>query len=191
VAVGFGRTGTMFACEQEKAAPDIMAIAKGLSGGCLPLAATLTTEKIYNNFKGRFESLRTFYHGHTYTGNPLVCAAALASLELFRKEKTLEKVKKNIALLKTELLKFRAIPQVKHIRQCGMIAALELPDYEYKDKIGYKICAAARKYGLLIRPLSNNLVIMPPLSITSGELRWLLNAIYKSIQEVIDAPGIR
>ncbi|MDR2432121.1 MAG: adenosylmethionine--8-amino-7-oxononanoate transaminase [Candidatus Margulisbacteria bacterium] len=185
VAVGFGRTGTMFACEQEKVAPDIMAVAKGLSGGYLPLAATLTAEKIYNNFKGKFESLRTFYHGHTYTGNPLACAAALASLELFKKERTLEKVNKNISLLKEELSKFRKIPQVKHIRQRGMIAALELPDYEYKDKIGHKICAAARKYGLLIRPLGSNLVIMPPLAIKPKELKYMLSIMYKCIQETV------
>ncbi|MDR1997858.1 MAG: adenosylmethionine--8-amino-7-oxononanoate transaminase [Candidatus Margulisbacteria bacterium] len=185
VAVGFGRTGTMFACAQEKVSPDILAVAKGLSGGYLPLAATLTTTKIYNNFKGRFESLRTFYHGHTYTGNPLACAAALASLELFRKERTLEKVNKNILILKKELPKFQAIPQVKQIRQCGMIAALELPDYACKDKIGYRICAAARKHGLLIRPLGNNIVIMPPLSIQPRELRWMLDVIYRSIQTAV------
>jgi adenosylmethionine-8-amino-7-oxononanoate transaminase len=185
VAVGFGRTGTMFACEQEKVTPDILALAKGLTGGYLPLAATLTTEKIYNNFKGKFESLRTFYHGHTYTGNPLACRAALASLELFRREKTLEKVNKNTALLRAGLKKFTAIPQVKQTRQCGMIAALELPDYAYKDKIGYQVCAAARKCGLLIRPLGSNIVIMPPLATTPRELQWLLNVIYKSIQETV------
>ncbi|GBR75855.1 adenosylmethionine--8-amino-7-oxononanoate transaminase [Candidatus Termititenax persephonae] len=185
VAVGFGRTGTMFACEQEKVSPDIMAVAKGLSGGYLPLAATLTTDKIYDNFKGQYESQRTFYHGHTYTGNPLACAAALASLDLFRREKTLDKVRQNISLLAEGLRRFETIPQVKSVRQCGLIAALELPDYAYRDKIGYRICLQARRRGLLVRPLENNIVILPPLSIQPRELSWLLAVLYQSIQEVV------
>lgn len=185
VAVGFGRTGKMFACEHEGVSPDIMAIAKGITGGYLPLAATLTTEKIYNNFKGAYGSCRTFYHGHTYTGNPLACAAALGSLEVFKKEKTLEKLQPKIKLLKENLKKFRQLSAVKDIRQCGFIAAIELGDYAYEAAIGHRICKIARSKGLIIRPLGNNIVIMPPLSIKPKELQWMLAVIYKCIEETV------
>lgn len=184
VAVGFGRTGKMFACEHEGVTPDIMAIAKGISGGYLPLAATLTTEKIYNNFKGDYASCRTFYHGHTYTGNPLACAAALGSLEVFKKERTLEKLQPKIAQLARELQRFTELSVVKDIRQCGFIAALELGEYTYAEAVGHKVCRAARAKGLIIRPLGNNIVFMPPLSLTSKELMWMLKVIYECIEEV-------
>jgi adenosylmethionine-8-amino-7-oxononanoate aminotransferase len=184
VAVGFGRTGKMFACEHEKVAPDIMALAKGISGGYLPLAATLFTEKIYNNFKGKYESLKTFYHGHTYTGNPLACAAALGSLEVFKKERTLEKLQPKIKLLAELLQRFKAIPAVKDIRQCGFIAALELGDFAYAEQIGHRVCREARSHGLIIRPLGNNIVILPPLAIKKRELKRLIEIVYQSIKKV-------
>lgn len=184
VAVGFGRTGKMFACEQEGVTPDIMAIAKGISGGYLPLAATLTTEHIYNSFKGTFGSCRTFYHGHTYTGNPLACAAALGSLEVFKKEKTLEKLQPKIQQLARELQRFNQLTVVKDIRQCGFIAAIELGDFSYAAAMGHKVCKAARARGLIIRPLGNNIVFMPPLSLTSKEITWMLKVIYECIEDV-------
>jgi len=175
----------MFACEQEGVTPDIMAIAKGLTGGYLPLAATFTTEKIYQNFKGNYASLKTFFHGHTYTGNPLACAAALGSLQVFAREKTLKKLQYKIKLLAELLEQFKNIPQVKSIRQCGFIAALELPDFKYEDKIGIRITQEARRRGLIIRPLGNNIVIMPPLSISNSELKKMMRIIYESIQTTI------
>lgn len=185
VAVGFGRTGKMFACEHENVSPDIMALAKGITGGYLPLAATLFTEKIYHNFKGSYGSLKTFYHGHTYTGNPLACAAALGSLAVFKREHVLERLQPKIKLLNALLEKFRSIPQIKDIRQCGFIAAIELGNYKYEEQIGHKICRKARAKGLIIRPLGNNIVIMPPLSIKNSELETMLNIIFQSIMETV------
>ena len=181
VAVGFGRTGKMFACEHEGVTPDIMAIAKGISGGYLPLAATLTTEKIYKNFKGEYVSGRTFYHGHTYTGNPIACAAALGSLQVFKNEKTLARLQPKIEQLARELQRFQKLSCVKDIRQCGFIAAIELGDYPYAAAMGHKVATAARAKGLMIRPLGNNIVFMPPLSLTTREISWMLAVIYDSI----------
>lgn len=185
VAVGFGRTGKMFACEHEGVSPDIMAIAKGLTGGYLPLAATLTTENIYNNFKADYVAQKTFFHGHTYTGNPIACAAALGTLEVFRREKTLDKLQAKIELFTKLFNKFRNIPAVKDIRQCGFISAIELADFKYEEKIGIKVIKKAREKGLIIRPLGNNIVIYPPLSIKPKELKKMMGIIYDSIKETV------
>ncbi len=126
VATGFGRTGKMFACEHEKVSPDLMAISKGISAGYLPLAATLTTEGIYQAFLGEGQELKTFYHGHSYTGNPLACRAALASLGLFKRERILEILPSKIQFLKRELQRFYQIPAVGDIRQKGLMVGIEL-----------------------------------------------------------------
>lgn len=181
VATGFGRTGKMFACEHEGISPDIMCLAKGLTGGYLPVAATLTTDKIYKAFLGKHESMKTFFHGHTYTGNPLGCAAALANLEIFKKEKTIQKLQPKIKFLKKELQKFYNIPIVKEIRQCGMMIGIELQGFEYKDRIGHKVILEARKRGLIIRPLGDVIVLMPPLSVSMEELTKILKITYKAI----------
>lgn len=181
VATGFGRTGKMFACQHEGVAPDLMCVAKGLTGGYLPVAATLTTEKIYKAFLGRPEENKTFFHGHTFTGNPLGCAAALASLKLFKKEKLLENVQKNIRLLEAELLKFNRLEQVKEIRRCGTMVGIELrPDG--KPRLGHRVILEARKRGAILRPLGDVIILMPPLSITRAELKQLLNITYQSIE---------
>jgi len=185
VAVGFGRTGRMFACEHENVSPDLLALAKGITGGYLPLAATLTTEKIYNNFKGNYSEAKTFFHGHTYTGNPLACSAALANIELFNKDKTLEKLPEKIKYLSEKLKMFTAFPEVKDIRQIGLIAAIELDKFKWEDQIGHKIAMKTREKGLIIRPLGNNLVLMPPLTITKKELKYMLDTIFWAIQETI------
>ena len=189
VATGFGRTGKMFACDHIGVKPDIMCLAKGISGGYLPLAATLTTDEIYNAFLGKYKDLKTFFHGHTYTGNPLACSAALASLEVFKKEKTLNKLKTKINLLKKHLKKFNQLEHVGDVRQCGFMVGIELvknnktkKPYPIKDKIGIKVCLRAREYGVLIRPLGNVIVIMPPLSITKQELGKLVESVYLSIR---------
>jgi adenosylmethionine---8-amino-7-oxononanoate aminotransferase len=193
VAMGFGRTGKMFACEHEGVKPDLMVIAKGLTGGYLPVAATLATEKIYKAFLGSHESHRTFYHGHTYTGNPLGCAAALASIDVFRKERTLHNLQPKIRLLTEELKEFRKLKHVGDIRQCGFLAGIELVkdkrtkrEYPVSEKIGVKVITEARKRGLIIRPLSDIIVIMPPLCISSVDLRGMLDIIYRSIQKVTE-----
>jgi adenosylmethionine-8-amino-7-oxononanoate transaminase len=191
VATGFGRTGTMFACEQEKVSPDIMAVAKGITGGYLPLAATLTTEEIYSAFLGQYRELKTFFHGHTYTGNPLTCAAAIASIELFRKEKTLQRLLPKIRLLSKELERFRKLEHVGQVRQKGFMVGIELvrnkstrEPYPIEDKLGIRVTQECRKHGLIIRPLGDVLVLMPPLSISQQELKQLVEIVFNAIRTV-------
>jgi len=192
VAVGFGRTGKMFACEHESVRPDLMIVAKGLTGGYLPVAATLTTEKIFKAFLGSHEDQRTFYHGHTYTGNPLGCAAANASIDLFKKEKTIQKLQPKIKLLARLLEQFKDQKHVGDIRQCGFIAGIELvkdrktkKDYSMSEKVGIKVIQEARKRGLIIRPLGNVIVIMPPLCISEKDLNRMMGIIYSSLVKVL------
>ncbi len=197
VATGFGRTGRMFACEHEGITPDLMAVAKGLSGGYLPLAATLTTQEIFDGFLGRYEELKTFFHGHTFTGNPLACAAALANLELFEKERLLEKLPPKIARLQKGLERFKALPHVGDVRQLGLMVGIELVQekatkqpYPLEKRIGYQVTLEARKRGVIIRPLGDVIVLMPPLSITDGELDFLLDVVYASIWAVTTLPKV-
>ena len=174
VATGFGRTGTMFACEQERVAPDILCLAKGLTGGYLPLAATLATERIYSGFLGPPEEGRTFFHGHTYTGNPLACAAALASLDAFERERTLVRLQPKIRLL-TELLEgVAALPQVAEVRGRGFIAGIDLGEHDPALRLGHRVTLEARRRGAIVRPLGDVVVLMPALSIEQAELRRLV-----------------
>ena len=191
VATGFGRTGKMFACEQEDVHPDLMAVAKGITGGYLPLAATLTTEEIYSAFLGQPEEFKAFFHGHSYTANPLACAAALASLDLFEKEKVMEQLPRKIAYLQKSLERFVNLDSVGEIRQKGMMVGIELvrdkktrKPYEYGERIGHKVCLRARSKGVILRPLGNVIVWMPPLSIMFSEIDLLSNATYEAIQEI-------
>lgn len=190
VATGFGRTGKLFACEHEGVIPDFLCIAKGLTGGYLPLAATLTTEEVFNAFLGEYSEFKTFFHGHTYTGNPLCCAAAIASIELFEKENILEKLTGKIKTLERYLKGFKDHPHVGDVRQIGLIAGIELVKdkkgkeaYPLEERVGFKVCERAKKRGLLLRPLGNVIVIMPPLSITKEEIKWMLKVVYDSIDE--------
>jgi adenosylmethionine---8-amino-7-oxononanoate aminotransferase len=175
VATGFGRTGTMFACEHEGVAPDLMCVAKGLTGGYLPLAATLTSERVYEGFLGRHEQFRTFFHGHTYSGNPLACAAALATLRIFEQERTLERLQPKIALL-AELLAddVERLPAVREVRRCGFMVGIELQGFPVEARIGHRVTLEARARGAIIRPLGDTVVLMPPLSIEPAELRRLV-----------------
>ncbi len=190
VATGFGRTGTMFACGQEGVTPDIMCLAKGITGGYLPLAATLTTNRIYEGFLADYSEMKTFFHGHTYTGNPLACAAALASLDIFEKEKTLENLKPKVGLLGERLGKIARLRHVGEVRQRGFMAGIELvkdkktkEPYPLSEKRGVRAILEARKRGVILRPLGNVIVIMPPLSITEKQLGRLLSVTYTSIRE--------
>ncbi|MCK4739277.1 MAG: adenosylmethionine--8-amino-7-oxononanoate transaminase [Deltaproteobacteria bacterium] len=178
VATGFGRTGKLFASEHEKIKPDILCIAKGLTGGYLPLAATLTTEAIFKSFQGTKESPNAFYHGHTYTGNPLGCAVALANLKIFKDDKTIEKIQPKIKLLKNLLEPFKDLPFVGEVRQRGLMVGIELvadkktkKPFPQNKRTGAKICRRARERGLIIRPLGDTIILMPPLSIKESELR--------------------
>jgi adenosylmethionine-8-amino-7-oxononanoate aminotransferase len=175
VATGFGRTGTMFACEQEGVVPDLMSVAKGLTGGYLPLAATLATERIYEGFLGRFEEFRTFFHGHTYTGNPLACAAAIATLDVFEDEGVLAALAPKIQLLGALLDEHVApLPTVREIRRRGTMTAIELTEFPLESRMGHHVTLAARDRGAIVRPLGDVVVLMPPLSISEDELRRLV-----------------
>jgi adenosylmethionine-8-amino-7-oxononanoate aminotransferase len=175
VATGFGRTGTMFACEQEGVTPDLLCLGKGLTGGYLPLAATLATERIYEAFLGGFEEFKTFFHGHTFTGNPLGCAAGLASLDVFEQERTLERLQPKIALLQDLLERHVApLPAVAEVRARGFMVGIELGGFALHERVGHQVTLAARRRGAIIRPLGDVIVLMPPLSIDEADLRRLV-----------------
>ncbi|HEY5814840.1 MAG TPA: adenosylmethionine--8-amino-7-oxononanoate transaminase [Solirubrobacterales bacterium] len=182
VATGFGRTGTMFACEQEDVAPDLLCLAKGLTGGYLPLAATMATERVYEGFLGAPEEGRTFFHGHTYTGNPLACAAALASLEAFERERTLERLQPKIELLGELLEPVAAMPEVTEVRRRGTMVGIDLGEHDPALRLGHHVTLEARRRGAVIRPLSDVIVLMPPLSISEAELRRLVEITVASIE---------
>jgi len=188
VLTGFGRTGRMFACQHEDVLPDFLCLAKGLTGGYLPLAATLTTERIYEAFLGEYHELKTFFYGHSYCGNPPGCAAALASLSVFEEEKTLETLQPKIALLRDLLAGLKESPHVADIRQCGFIAGIEIQrssgePYPWQEQAGQRVCLAARKHGLLTRPILDTLVLMPPLCTTEAQLRTAVDALQRAVTE--------
>jgi adenosylmethionine-8-amino-7-oxononanoate aminotransferase len=191
VATGFGRTGKMFACEHESVTPDILCLSKGITGGYLPLAATVATEEIYGAFLGEFRDLKTFFHGHSYTGNPLACAAALACLEIFEKEDTIRMLQPKIRLLEERLGEMSALPNVGDVRNRGLMAAVELvkdkktkEPYPWEEKAGWQVAYNAREEGLMIRPLGNVIVIMPPLSISLDDLDRMLRIIADAVGTV-------
>ncbi len=190
VAVGMGRTGTMFACEREGVVPDFLCLAKGLTGGYLPLAATLTTDEVWNAFLGDYSEGKTFFHGHTYGGNPLGAAAALATLDVFDEERTLEHLPPKIDRLAEHLRRMARLPHVGFVRQCGMIGAVELvrdkatkEPYPWAEKRGLRACDHARTLGVLLRPLGNVLVLMPPLAVTLDELDCICTAAKAGIEK--------
>ena len=191
VATGFGRTGRMFACEHESVSPDIMAIAKGLTGGYLPLAATLTTDEIYSAFLGESHEGKTFFHGHSYTGNPLGCAAALANLSIFKTERTLSKVQRRTLNFSAFLKTLANDPWVGDIRQSGFMVGIELVQnqqtkapFSVLDRIGHRVTFTARTLGLLIRPIGDTIILMPPLSATVQELKQMVDIITVAISVV-------
>lgn len=181
VATGFGRTGTLFACEQEQVSPDFLCLAKGISGGYLPLAATLTTEDVYAAFLGRGDELKQFFHGHTYTANPLACAVGLESLALLR-ESTLENARLQIPAIASALERIRQVGGVQGARQCGLMAGIELEPRAGRA-LGADVCARARAHGVLLRPLGNVVVWMPPLTLQSHDLELLERATAAAISE--------
>ena len=194
VAVGFGRTGTMFACQQENVSPDFLCLAKGLTAGYLPMAATLTTERIWNAFLGRHTDRRTFFHGHTYGGNPLAAAVGIASLDIFRDEQTLESLPPKIERLREHATRIAALPHVGAVRQCGLAVGFELvadkasgTAYPWQERRGMQACLAARAHGGLLRPLGDVVVVWPPLSIALDELDQLLAATEAGIRAATQA----
>jgi len=192
VMTGFGRTGSLFACEQEQVVPDFVALAKGLTGGYLPLAATLTTARVYDAFLGTVESQRTLYYGHSYAGNAVACAAAIASLEVFDEENTLPLLQPKIALLERLLSGLRERPHVIDVRQCGFIAGIEIGQrdgtrYPWTELRGARACMHAREHGLLTRPVLDTITLMPPLCTTSEQLELAVNAIRLAIDHACPA----
>jgi adenosylmethionine-8-amino-7-oxononanoate aminotransferase len=187
VATGFGRTGRMFACEHEGVAPDLLCLAKGITGGYLPLAATLASERVYEGFLGEHEEFRTFFHGHTYTGNPLACAAAIASLEVFREEKTLLRLQPRIRQLGRLLEPIAAHPAVREVRRVGTMTGIELVEHPLPMRIGHRVTLEARRRGAIIRPLGDVVVLMPPLSISEADLRRLVEITGEAIEAATSA----
>ncbi|GAA5495010.1 L-Lysine--8-amino-7-oxononanoate transaminase [Rubritalea halochordaticola] len=187
VMTGFGRTGKMFACQHEGVVPDFLCLAKGLTGGYLPMAATMVRESIYEGFLGGAE--RAFYYGHSYTASQLGCAAALASLEVFEQERTFENLQPKISLLQEALQEIKqGSAWVWDVRQCGMVAGIELRQqdgapFEPAERVGEKVCVAARKHGLLTRAILDTIVVMPPLAINEDEIKLMLKAIEAAITD--------
>lgn len=188
VAVGFGRTGRMFACEHEGVEPDLMCTAKGITGGYLPLAATFATQQIFDAFLGDPSEGKTFYHGHTYTGNALACAAAMASLDLFEKRDLVTKVREKSAALAIMLDRLKALPHVGDIRQKGFMVGIELVEdkatrkpFDPRLRIGAKVCQAVRKHGVILRPLGDVIVLMPPLAMEVSDLEKIVDAVFQEI----------
>jgi adenosylmethionine---8-amino-7-oxononanoate aminotransferase len=191
VATGFGRTGRMFACEHEDVAPDLLCLAKGITGGYLPLAATLASERVYEGFLGEFEEFRTFFHGHTYTGNPLACAAAIASLDVFREEDTLERLAARIDQLSELLEPVAAHPAVREVRRVGFMVGIELEEYPLPLRMGHRVTLEARARGAIIRPLGDVVVLMPPLSISAADLERLVQITAEAIDAATSSIELR
>jgi adenosylmethionine---8-amino-7-oxononanoate aminotransferase len=191
VATGFGRTGRMFACEHEQVAPDLLCLAKGITGGYLPLAATLASERIYEGFLGEFEEFRTFFHGHTYTGNPLACAAAIASLDVFREEDTLGELAGKIELLAELLEPLAAHPAVREVRRVGFMVGIELEEFPLPARMGHRVTLEARARGAIVRPLGDVVVLMPPLSISAADLTRLVGITAAAIDVATGAAEVR
>jgi adenosylmethionine-8-amino-7-oxononanoate aminotransferase len=196
VATGFGRTGAMFACEHENVRPDLMAIAKGITGGTLPLAATLATDEVYSAFLGDVHECKTFYHGHTYTGNPVACAAACANIDIFRKERVLARLQPKIRQLWCRLEEVKSLQHVGQVRQCGFMVGIELvadrktkKPYPAQQRIGHRVILEARKNGVIIRPLGDVIVLMPPLAIKGQELDTLCDVVFAAIKTVTGQPS--
>ncbi|MFT9847635.1 adenosylmethionine--8-amino-7-oxononanoate transaminase [Aneurinibacillus sp. REN35] len=191
VAVGFGRTGTLFACEQENVEPDFLCIAKGITAGYLPLAATLTSEEVFEAFLGEPEELRTFFHGHTYTGNQLACAVALKNIELLERDGLIASLPKKIDFLAQKLSRFSDLPHVGDVRQRGMMVGIELVQDKTSKKpfpkhlqVEHHVILHAREHGVIIRPLAPVIVLMPILSMSIEELERLVDGTYAAIEAV-------
>ncbi|MDM5317327.1 adenosylmethionine--8-amino-7-oxononanoate transaminase [Fictibacillus sp. b24] len=194
VATGFGRTGKMFAIEHEDVQPDLMTIAKGITGGYLPIAATMATEEIYDAFYGEYEEFKTFFHGHSYTGNQLGCAAALANLKIYEQENLIDKVQEKMAYIAYELQNIEELKHVGDVRQLGLMCGIELvmdkqtkEPFPWQERIGYKSTLRMRQLGMLTRPLGDVVVFMPPLASSKEELSEMISILKQGIEETTEA----
>ncbi len=188
VMTGFGRIGKTFACQQENVQPDFLCVAKGLTGGYLPMAATLTTQKVFDAFLGEYDEFKTFFHGHSYTGNQLGAAAALASLDILQSEKSIRARQKLETMLREELQSLWPLPNVGDIRQVGLIAGIELvknwrtrEPFALRERAGIRVCEAMAKRGVLTRPVGNVIVLMPPYCTTSEQVRKMISALREAV----------
>ena len=184
IMTGFGRTGTMFGCEQAEVTPDFMTLSKGLTGGYLPLAIVMTTNKVYNAFYCDYNDHKAFLHSHSYTGNPLACSAALATFELFEASDVLGDNRKKSAYILEKLEKFKNLPNVKEVRQTGMVAAIELKGYSAEERIGLKVYQYGLDHGVLLRPLGHIVYFMPPYIITYEEIDKMIDTAYEAIKRL-------
>jgi adenosylmethionine-8-amino-7-oxononanoate aminotransferase len=184
ILVGFGRTGSMFACEQANITPDFLILSKGLTGGYLPLSVVITTEEIYGAFYCDYDPARSFLHSHSYTGNALACAAANATLDIFESDNVIAKNQKTIAFMSEQLDRFGVFECVKEIRQCGMIGAIELRGFEPSERIGLKIHQHCLQKGVLIRPLGSVIYVMPPYVISPEELKHVFDSIESALRMI-------
>lgn len=194
VATGFGRTGRMFACDHEGVEPDLMAIGKGLTGGYLPVAATLTTDRIYDAFWGEHSELKTFFHGHSFTGNQLGCAVALASLDLFESDRLIERVQLSAAQVADRLKPVSELAHAGDVRQRGLMVGIELVEdreskrsYPWEQATGMKVCRRARDLGMITRPLGDVVVFMPPLATGAEDLETMTAVLRRAIRGVTEA----
>ena len=192
VAVGFGRTGTMFACAQEGVTPDLLCLGKGLTAGYLPMAATLATDEVWSAFLGTYAEARTFFHGHTYAGNALAAAVALESLNLFEDEQVIAGLPPKIDRLGKQLARIARHANVGDVRQCGLMAGVELvadrqtkQPFPWQQRRGALVCDEARRRGVFLRPLGDVIVIMPPLAITLEEIDQIGQVLDQSIAAVL------
>ncbi len=193
VATGFGRTGKMFACEHEDVTPDILVLGKGMTGGYLPLSATITNQKVYDAFLGDYEEYKTFFHGHSYAGNPISCAASIANIEVFEKNNTLAELQEKIEFFENELKEFSGLEHVGNVRNKGLMAGIELVEdkktkkpYPAKEKIGWQVADRAMENEVLLRPLGNVVVLMPPVGIEMEDLKKLMKVTFQSIKEATE-----
>ena len=193
VAMAFGRTGKYFAFEHAGIKPDIFCVAKGITAGYIPLAATIATEKIYKEFYDDFSKLKTFYHGHSFTGNPIACALAVENLKIMEEEQIIESLQQKIEALKKSLKKFETLKHVGDIRHIGMIGAIEMvknkltkEPYTFSERMGHKVFLEALKMGAILRPIGNVIYFMPPLIITEKEIEKLTEIAYNAIKIVTE-----
>ena len=184
VMAGFGRTGTMFACEQAGITPDYIVLSKGLTGGYLPLSVVLTTDEVYSAFYCDYKLYKAFLHSHSYTGNALACAAANATLDLFESENIIERNQETSKYIASKLKKFEALGNVKEVRQCGMVAAIELKGYDASERIGLKVYQYGLDHGVLLRPLGHIVYFMPPYIITKEEIDVMMDTAYDAITQI-------
>jgi len=184
VMAGFGRTGTMFACEQAGITPDYIVLSKGLTGGYLPLSVVLTTDEVYSAFYCDYKLYKAFLHSHSYTGNALACAAANATLDLFESENIIVKNQETSKYIASKLKKFEGLANVKEVRQCGMVAAIELKGYDASERIGLKVYQYGLDHGVLLRPLGHIVYFMPPYIITKEEIDVMMDTAYDAITQI-------